>query len=212
MLVVSAFFSLLIAVADLAGYLLVPGYAENDFDFDSVAGNFVIGLVVLGLGGGLVYLAAAIMFLVWTYRVTVNALALGARGFRGTPGWSVAYWLIPIVNLFRPYQHLCQIDQAASSRDADDWASAPVPGFFLAWWLAWIFGTILDRIQTRAILIDVDLGAAEMPLSVITSTLSIVSALLAAKVVSRISKAQQSHRESHLAAGGQLSQDPFSPA
>ena len=47
--------------------------------------------------------AAQIVFLVWQYRAANVGRQLGYP-FRRSPGWGVALWFIPIVNLWMPYQ------------------------------------------------------------------------------------------------------------
>src|SRR5262249_22234111 len=42
--------------------------------------------------------------ILWTYRSTRNARAAGRVGARWTPGWTIAGWLVPILNLLLPYQ------------------------------------------------------------------------------------------------------------
>jgi hypothetical protein len=47
-------------------------------------------------------LTVAIMFFGWLFRAV--KVMQGHSEFRWTPKWSIAYWIIPIANLFRPYQ------------------------------------------------------------------------------------------------------------
>ncbi|HEX2127784.1 MAG TPA: DUF4328 domain-containing protein, partial [Solirubrobacterales bacterium] len=44
------------------------------------------------------------VFLPWFYRAYTNLGRFGLQDLRFTPGWSVAAWFIPILNLFRPKQ------------------------------------------------------------------------------------------------------------
>lgn len=53
----------------------------------------------------LVELAMGIAFLVWQHRAAATARWLGLPG-RHTPGWGVAFWFIPVANLWCPYQAL----------------------------------------------------------------------------------------------------------
>lgn len=48
-------------------------------------------------------LAAWIVFWVWQFRAATAARALGLPA-RHSPGWGVAFWFIPIANLWCPYQ------------------------------------------------------------------------------------------------------------
>lgn len=52
---------------------------------------------------GVSYAAAVFQYL-WIYRVRRNLVALGVPGLRFTPGWSIAWFFVPVMNLFRPWQ------------------------------------------------------------------------------------------------------------
>jgi hypothetical protein len=53
----------------------------------------------------LLALAFGVITLVWQHHAATTARALGYPA-RRTPGWGVAFWFIPIVNLWMPYQAL----------------------------------------------------------------------------------------------------------
>ena len=50
-------------------------------------------------------LAAGILLLIWQYRAAILARELGYTATR-SPGWGVAVWFLPVVNLWMPYQAL----------------------------------------------------------------------------------------------------------
>jgi hypothetical protein len=54
-------------------------------------------------------LVSFIALLVWIYAVHRNLPALGAGRLEFTPGWSVGWFFIPIMNLFKPCQALIEI-------------------------------------------------------------------------------------------------------
>lgn len=49
-----------------------------------------------------------ILFSMWVYRINKNSHALASK-LRYTPGWSVAWFFIPIANLWKPYQVLKEL-------------------------------------------------------------------------------------------------------
>jgi Domain of unknown function (DUF4328) len=61
--------------------------------------------VRLVYAGDLVYTAVGVVFLVWQYRAADAARRIGIPGHH-RPGWGVAFWFIPIANLWCPYQAL----------------------------------------------------------------------------------------------------------
>src|SRR6266404_5443429 len=46
------------------------------------------------------YLGLVILFSIWVYRANLNARALGGKDMRFSPGWAVAWFFIPVMNLF----------------------------------------------------------------------------------------------------------------
>jgi Domain of unknown function (DUF4328) len=86
--------------------------------------------VVMGQFGGLVGLVVGVLFLLWFYRAASNAWSSGLPARRG-PGLATFSFVIPVVNLWWPYQ---------STKDmvpADD----PRRSVILRWWLLWLLGT-----------------------------------------------------------------------
>ncbi len=61
---------------------------------------------LIEIGDGLVILSlfpAAIVWLVWQHRSHRNLRGLGLDGLGYSPGWAVAWWIIPIANFVMPY-------------------------------------------------------------------------------------------------------------
>jgi len=72
----------------------------------------------------------------WIYRAAANVRALGARGLETSPGWSVGWYAVPFMALFRPYQAMVQIYQASVSPMR--WRLERAPPLLPIWWAAWI--------------------------------------------------------------------------
>lgn len=64
---------------------------------------------------------------------------LKATGF-SNEGWKVLGWIVPIMNLFKPYQVLSEIYKAGASgcSGGNEWKKAPGSGLLLVWWIFWI--------------------------------------------------------------------------
>jgi hypothetical protein len=98
------------------------------------------------------FLLTVVLFCVWVNRASKNAHALGAPGMRFTPGWSVGYFFIPIVNLFRPYQAIAEIYRASDpGRDPAAWQNAPA-ALIGIWWAVWLISNFASNIATRIML------------------------------------------------------------
>ena len=72
-------------------------------------------------------LAVQLIFLVWCYRAAVAGRELGHPA-RRSPGWAVGSWLIPILNLWWPYQSV------VDTVPADD----PARESIRRWWILWL--------------------------------------------------------------------------
>jgi len=120
----------------------------------------------------LVALAAVVVCCVWQYRAASAARALGLPA-RHTPGWGVAFWFIPIVNLWMPYQAL---------RDCLD-GNDPNRGVILRYWLfllgaelGFSVGFVVSWASTPATLV-ISLPAALCCLGVLANAPRVVTSI-----------------------------------
>ena len=142
------------------------------------------------------FVATAVAFLAWLFQARVNLRAFGVRRPSYSRHWVVWSFLVPLVNLFRPYQVIREIWQASDpkSHDAFNWRSLPVSKLLPAWWALFLGWGLLELM---ALLSNTGAGVnlAKLQLSRGFTTLAdvcaAVSAFLACFVVARISNAQQ---------------------
>ena len=148
----------------------------------------------------LLFTATAGTFLAWLYQARVNLRAMGVRRLRFSRQWTIASFLVPFVNAFRPYQVMREIWQASlpANLDAFNWRSLEVPPLLRAWWgtfVAWAtleLMTLLLGFGGGLTLPKLQLAAA---LHVAANCLAALAAFLACFVVWRISEAQdEKHR------------------
>jgi len=95
----------------------------------------------------LVFLGTVIVFGIWIVRAHRNLVAANVGCLRFTPGWSLGYFFVPIMNLFRPYHAMKELWQA--SHAPLDWRNTSPAGIVGAWWLFWILGGIIDSVASR---------------------------------------------------------------
>jgi hypothetical protein len=124
--------ALTVLLAAVAAASLVAGVAAS------------LSRVVWGsveLGELLLQLLIVPVFLVWFYRARKNADGRG-QDQRYGPGWAIGAWVIPVANLWFPYQVMADIWRAnlPAERRAN---RARLPGF---WWGCWIAGDIFALI------------------------------------------------------------------
>ncbi len=78
----------------------------------------------------------AVAFLTWLHRARVNVRALGVRRLAYGREWTVLGFLVPLLNLFRPYQVVREIWQASdpSTGDPMAWKVVTAPRRIAIWW------------------------------------------------------------------------------
>lgn len=88
-------------------------------------------LTTLGVGLGLV------KWLNTCY--TYAKETIGASGFKNE-GWTTGGWIIPIFNMFKPYQVINEIYKAGNPTYAlpDGWKKESGSGLLLTWWVFWV--------------------------------------------------------------------------
>ena len=103
--------------------------------------------VAVMLLSGIVSLATLIVFCMWIHRAALNSRGFGAQGVKDTPGWSVGWYFIPIMNLFRPYQSMKQIWQV--SADPMDWKNQKGSPILIVWWSFWTILAVVSVIAPQ---------------------------------------------------------------
>jgi hypothetical protein len=149
------------------------------------------------------YLACAIAFLIWYGRAYRNLERLGARGLRYGKRWAIAYWFIPIGNLFRPKQVVNDLWRASDPElpaTANHWQDKPVPALFHWWWALWLLSSFVANVAFRQSLTTAE--TTEEAVSTATSfvvidVVDIVPAILAIAVVRAITSRQEERRARH---------------
>jgi hypothetical protein len=113
---------------------------------DRAAHSFVRGVVSTSQAAMLSLTAVA--FVTWLYRCRANLRAFGTRHLRYSRNWTVVGFLVPVLNLVRPYQVTREIWQASDPRTTDPfgWKENKVPTVIKAWW-----GTFVAFIVFKAL-------------------------------------------------------------
>lgn len=93
--------------------------------------SWVIVLTTIGVGLGLV------KWLNTCYQFAKESLH--ATEFK-QEGWTVAGWILPIINLFKPYQIINEIYRSGSAtyNGGDSWKKESGSSLILTWWIFWV--------------------------------------------------------------------------
>jgi hypothetical protein len=135
-----------------------------------------------------------VLFCIWIYRANSNARQLGATDMQFSPGWSVGWYFIPIANLWKPYQAMCEIWQA--SADPAHWQQQPRGAILPLWWTFFLLSNFVGnasfRLSLRAQTVsDLILAGA---FSVANDAVNIGSDVVALVLVTQILRMQLTRR------------------
>jgi formylglycine-generating enzyme required for sulfatase activity len=89
----------------------------------------------------IVLIPTAIVFLAWFYSAHKYLNDLGAQGLKYSPGWAVASFFVPFLNLYRPYRIAQEIWRASNPEriaSSADWKNGRRSLLIVFWWLCWI--------------------------------------------------------------------------
>ena len=173
----------------------VQSGAVDDVTFDAKANQIdgvgaVLAFAYLGS-----FIASAVTACIWIHRAAQNLRAAEMLELRFSPGWSVAWYFIPIASLWKPYQAMKEIWQASSFQL--NWKDVAVPGLLPLWWAGWLASNAIGQISYR-----MGDNAETIPqlmnmtaIYVGGSILHIIAIILFILVVSKISAKQEAYSE-----------------
>lgn len=157
--------------------------------------QFVIGMMELGS-----MVTTGILFLTWMRRAYNNIPAFGMDDPTYSPGWAVWGFLIPFLNIIRPYQVMKELWRASDPdvRPGPAWITARVSPLVGWWWGMYLIMNLMASIALRKAL-DGGTTAGDLrsltQIDVIASVITIPAAVLAAGVVRDIMVKQAQKRE-----------------
>lgn len=136
---------------------------------------------------GLSVVASAIAVCFFLPQANRNCRALTGRSLRFTPASTVWWFLVPFMNLIRPYQAVKEIWQAGLADREETWFLTSAPAVMRLWWAAWIAFNVLSRVTSRTASHSADVAQVSALLERIAG---VAAAACLSWVVSQIVKAQ----------------------
>lgn len=126
---------------------------------------------------------------VWIYRASKNAAAIAPDERRIRPGWAVGWFVVPIANLWKPYQAMKETWNSSVAKQ--DILDTNLPSLIGYWWAAWIVLNILsrgfNRIQAKTE--DMDVYIAINYAYIGTAILGTITAVLFIRIMREVSDA-----------------------
>jgi hypothetical protein len=140
------------------------------------------------------YVFSAVFFAAWTFRAYKNITALGAQRPRFGVGWAIGGWFVPIIALFRPKQIVNDIWRTSDRDDpaiVRNWHDRAVPGLLTAWWAMYLISNFVAGASGRMPVDTIENDRRATAWGLASSIFTIVAALLAIVVVSRVTERQR---------------------
>lgn len=92
-------------------------------------------------------LLSGLAVLIWRYKANRNCWYYGAEQMRFTPEWAVGWSLVPVMNLFRPYQVMQEIWKI--STDPETWKNQQSSVLIKWWWFFCLVDVFFGRVFSR---------------------------------------------------------------
>jgi hypothetical protein len=160
---------------------------------DNPAGAIMVLMVfLLAVVELIIYIATVVFFCVWLYRAYDNLRAFNAWSrLEHSPGWAVASFFVPFVNLVIPYRAVREVWQKSGPPDDALLSEPNPPTTFPVWWLFWLLASFSGNISMRASFNENVAQSTSSVIAIVAGALSIVAALLAYLVVDAIDERQE---------------------
>jgi uncharacterized protein DUF4328 len=142
----------------------------------------------------LIFVVSGIWILRWIYVACSNARDLAAGPMKFSPGWSVGWYFIPILLLWKPYQAMKEIWRvSADPRNPD---SVPDSGLLSLWWFFFIVATLSGNASFRLTLRAQEIGELQAAnvVTLVSDIASIPLAIALMAIVRRIRDNQEHAR------------------
>ena len=172
--------------------------AGTDVATTAVLSHSIAGEIIGAIQLWWAVLTAAV-FLVWLHRVRVNVRALGVRRLAYGREWTVLAFLVPFLNVTRPFAVVREIWKASDPGSGDPlhWQARPTPSRLHLWWWSFVAYVLLESLS--ALVLTFATGVARIKLAhalgMRDDACAALSASVAYFVVTGISDAQEAKRK-----------------
>ena len=181
-------------VSSYLQYDLLSNYdagAYSDEEYDELATANDAREALVGVGFLLILIVNVVIWCIWTNRIMKNSYSFGADWIRITPGWAVAWYFIPIANLFKPVQAINDAWRASVNPDRGN--SLATPGLITAWWTFWLITNFLGNISFRLTMHADDVSGliSATVVAMIGGVVDVVLVVIAVSMVRKLTSLQQ---------------------
>ncbi len=151
--------------------------------------------VGLGLAQVAIYIATAVVFLMWLYRSHENLSSFGvkSRDLEYSSGWTVGSFFVPFVNLVVPYRAIREVWRKSGPNASSMFSELSPPGFFPLWWGLWLASNFCNQLYFRMALQENIPPEVKLTVGLLSGLLDILAAILAIRIVREIDRQQTEH-------------------
>jgi len=138
----------------------------------------------------LVSITTAIVFLTWINRANKNCHGF-STGMEFTSGWSIGWFFVPIMCLYKPFQVMSEIWRV--SHDPVNWKSLNPPALMRWWWGLWLVSQLAGQLAWNLSLKADSVEALQTStvVGIFSSGMDIPLCIVAAMMVGKIFQVQQ---------------------
>lgn len=135
------------AFSGVVEYRLIVDLMAESVDYDVAAAaesNDFRQMIVVGIQIS-AWIVVAVIVLFWIRQASLNARALGAEDMRFTHNWSVGWYFIPVMNLWKPYQAMTELMRASGDPVGDEPDQST--GMVTLWWVVLLVVITLNQVS-----------------------------------------------------------------
>lgn len=142
----------MLGIALLAGFYELFSKIHMPLYLDSSENIFLsdVVTVIVGAVQMIIVIVLFVNYLRWIYKMNKIIASRENGVLEYTPGFSVAYYFIPILCLFRPYQVMRNYWQIVFRNEGRQYSMVKW------WWAVWLFSNIIGRIAVKYTLAHLD--------------------------------------------------------
>ncbi|GEM_PF-1424388 len=133
-------------------------------------------------------LVCLLLVSMWIHRAHANLQLSGLPDLEFTPGWAIGWYLVPIANLYKPFQAMRELFRSSLPH-------AESAGLLVTWWSFWIAGTVIGALSVLLIMAPViSFNSFEDLAIVASSATDIGAAWCLIGLIDQITKGQKNNR------------------
>ena len=152
-LIVEVVVELIVITSDYSEIRLMNSVLNNELEYSEKLSQIEVNDYRVSIISTIefpILILSSILFFYWFYKAYRNLESLGALGLTFNPKWVVAYFFIPFLCLWKPYEALKEIWKVSDPYNTSEgymWRSVKVSPVLALWWITFVLsnmtGTLL---------------------------------------------------------------------